>query len=125
MQFLCFGYYNSEKMDALPQAEIEAIMRQCEPHIRALHETGKVIVDAGLALETKTLRRVNGEIETIACRVSEAKLMIGGVFILEAEDMDEAIRLAMLHPTTQVNGVEAFGWTLEVRPIHSFKAGAG
>lgn len=35
--------------------------------------------------------------------------------------MEEAIRLASMHPTTQVDQGEAYGWRTEVRPVHFFK----
>ncbi|WP_240159926.1 hypothetical protein [Paenibacillus aceris] len=36
--------------------------------------------------------------------------MIGSAFLIEARDMEEAIRIASLHPTVQVASGEQFGW---------------
>jgi len=52
---------------------------------------------------------------------AETKEMLGGAFLIEADDMDDAIRIASLHPTTQVSAGEGLGWVLEIRPIHYFE----
>lgn len=121
MIFLCMGYFNPEKMDARPRAEIEAVMSECQPHIEKFYESGKVLIDAGLDSETKTLRRVNGKVIVTDGPLTETKERIGSIFIFEAEGIDEAIQLASLHPTTQVNRGEEFGWRIEIRPVHYFK----
>jgi hypothetical protein len=48
--------------------------------------------------------------------------MLGAIFIIEATDMEEAVRIARLHPTTQIPGGEQLGWFLEVRPIPHYFA---
>lgn len=121
MIFLCMGYFNPEKMDARPRAEIEAVMSECQPHIEKFYDSGNVLLDAGLESETKSLRRVNGNIVVTDGPLIETKEKIGSIFIFEAESMDEAIQLASLHPTTQVSRGEEFGWHIEVRPVHYFK----
>jgi hypothetical protein len=121
MIYLCMGYFNSEKMDARPRAEIEAVMGECQPHIEKFYESGKVLLDAGLESEVKSLRRVDGNVVVTDGPVTETKELIGSIFIFEAESMDEAIKLASIHPTTQVNKGEEFGWRIEIRPVHYFK----
>jgi hypothetical protein len=51
----------------------------------------------------------------------ETKEMLGSAVLIEARDMEEAIRLASLHPTTQVDAGEHLGWAMEIRPIHYFE----
>ncbi|MEH7440733.1 YciI family protein [Bacillus sp. JJ1122] len=121
MIFLCMGYFNPEKMDARPRAEIDAVMSECQPVVENFYESGKVLIDAGLESETKSLRRVNGKVIVTDGPFTETKELIGSIFIFEAEDMDEAIQLASLHPTTQISRGEEFGWRIEIRPVHYFK----
>jgi hypothetical protein len=47
--------------------------------------------------------------------------MLGSAFLIEARDMEEAIRVASLHPTTQVDAGEQFGWRIDIRPIDYFE----
>lgn len=121
MIFLCMGYFNPEKMHALPRAEFEAVMDECQPHIEKFYESGKVLLDAGLESEVKSLRREDGKVIVTDGPFTETKELIGSIFIFEAEDMEEAIQLASIHPTTQVNRGEEFGWRIEIRPVHYFK----
>lgn len=115
------GYFNPKKMDARPRAEIEAVMSECQPHIEKFYDSGKILLDAGLESETKSLRRVNGKVIVTDGPFTETKEMIGSIFVFEAESMDEAIQLASLHPTTQVSKGEEFDWRIEIRPVHYFK----
>lgn len=121
MKFLCLGYLDHEKMDSRPEAEINAVMRLCQPHLEEFYISGQVIMDAGLALESKCLRRENGKVTITDGPFTETKEIIGSVFLIEAQDMEDAIRVASLHPTTQVGEGEQFGWRLEIRPIHYFE----
>lgn len=121
MKFLCLGYLDRERMDALSKAELEAVMAQCPPYMEELYQTGRVIIDAGLAVESKGLRRVNGKVTVTDGPFAEGKELLGSAFLIEAEDMAEAIRVASLHPTTRIDEGERFGWRVEIRPIHYFK----
>ncbi len=91
------------------------------PHLEKLYDSGKVLIDTGLELETKSLRRVNGKVAVTDGPFTETKELIGSIFLIEAENMDEAIQLASLHPTTQVSRGENLGWRIEIRPVHYFK----
>lgn len=121
MQFLCMGYFNPEKMNARPTEEIEAVMEECQPHIEKFYKSGKVLLDAGLESETKNLQRVKNKVIVTDGPFTETKELIGSVFVFEAENMEEAIQIASIHPTTQVKEGEKLGWRIEVRPVHYFK----
>jgi hypothetical protein len=45
----------------------------------------------------------------------ETKEHVGGFFIIDAENLDEAVRIASLHPAAHLG--EHAGWGIEVRPI--------
>lgn len=121
MQFLCMGYFNPEKMNARPTEEIEAVMEECQPHIEKFYKSGKVLLDAGLESETKYLQRIKDKVIVTDGPFTETKELIGSVFVFEAENMEEAIQIASIHPTTQVKEGEKLGWRIEVRPVHYFK----
>jgi len=112
MKYLCLGYFDPEKMNARPKAEIDAVMLECQPHMEELYRSGQVIVDAGLTMESKCLRRMNGKVRITDGSFIETKEMIGSAFFIEARGMEEAIRLASLHPTTQVSGASSLAGAL-------------
>jgi hypothetical protein len=51
--------------------------------------------------------------------------VIGGAFLIDAPNMDEAVKVASLHPTVQLAAGEQLGWRIEIRPVHYFHAPHG
>jgi hypothetical protein len=121
MKFLCIGYLNQEKMGTLPKESIDVVMSECEPHMKVFHGTGKVLLDVGVESEAIYIRRVQGEVISFTDSNTSQKQHVGGVQIIEANDLEEAIQIAKLHPTTQVASGEQLGWTMEIRPIYFFE----
>jgi hypothetical protein len=121
MKFLCFGYLSPEKMNVLPKGEIEAIMSECSPHLQKFYLSGQVIMDVGVETEVKSIRREKGNIKVTENALVEFDERIGSVFLIEANDMEEAIRIASLHPTIQLDAGEELGWRIEIRPVHYFQ----
>lgn len=122
MKFLCVGYFVPAKMDSFPKDEMDAVMQKCPPHMDTLYDTNKVVMVAGVDAETRYLRHVGGEVSVLDHDTEERPAKIGCVFLIEAADIDEATRLASLHPTTQVAAGEQLGWYTEVRRVHYFYA---
>lgn len=120
MKYLCLGYLNKEKMDALPKEEVDAIMQECQLHLNELYKSGDVLIDAGVAQEVKSLQRVGGKIQVDDVHLTQPEKIIGSAFILEAGSFEEAIRAASLHPAVQVDLAEQLGWEMEIRAIDSF-----
>lgn len=120
MKYLCLGYLDKKKMDALPKEEIDAILLECQPHLEELSNSGHMMIDAGLAQEVKSLQRVGGKIKVNEGNLTQQDKIMGSAFILEARNMEEAIRVASLHPTVQVSLGELLGWEIEIRAIDSF-----
>jgi hypothetical protein len=50
----------------------------------------------------------------------ETKEQVGGFFIIEARDLNEAIRVASKHPAANIG--EQAGWAIEVRPIEMYES---
>ncbi|AYC30555.1 YciI family protein [Paenisporosarcina cavernae] len=119
MKFICMGYLNPEKMDARPEAEIEEVMNECAVQLETFFQSGKVLLDVGLEKEVKSLSRKNGQI--VIQEVQQTNEAIGSVFMIEAQDMEEAIKIASLHPTVQVEKGVEFEWRIEIHPIHFFQ----
>jgi hypothetical protein len=123
MKYLCLGYYERAKFEGLSEAELAAIGDECRPHDQALYRTGKVDVVASLDVGSKVIRRRRGRKEVVDGPYAETKEMIGSFFIIEADDLDAAVRIAGLHPAA--NWGEHMGWAIEVRPIDYYKLQPG
>ena len=120
MKYLGLAYYNPEKFAAMAPADVQALVSQCPPLDEKMRATGKMLVSASLA-EPKdwvTLRPRNGKPQITDGPYTEAKEMVGGMFISEAGNRDEALRLAAMHPAATLG--EAGGWGVELIPLDFF-----
>ena len=121
MKFLCLGYYDEKKFDALPKAEVDTLVHSCRAHDEALHQSGHLIAVASLGptRATKSVRPKQGNAWVTDGPFAETKEQIGAFFIIEARDLDEATEIASLHPAAHLG--ENVGWAIEVRPIDFFE----
>jgi len=120
MRFLCLGYYDERKFDALPKERIDALVHQCRTHDEALRNSGHLLLVASLAATnmTTSIRPRAGRPTVTDGPYAETKEQIGAFFIIEASDLQEATRIASLHPAAHLG--EEVGWGVEVRPIDYF-----
>lgn len=126
MKYLCLAYYDPERMGALPPDELKAIVSRCPPKDAELRATGRLVLSGSLRDRKETLcvrPRGGGPVVTDG-PFTEAKELVGGFFIIEAADRDEAIRIASLHPAATLG--EPAGWGIELLPIDRYMPqGAG
>lgn len=119
MKFLCLGYYRPDMFDTMSEAEQAAVADRCRPHDAALHASGRLRVAALLERRTAvTLRPNGGRTSVTDGPFIEAKELVGAFFIIEAEDLEEAVRIASLHPAAKLG--EDLGFDVEVRPIEMY-----
>ncbi|WP_138859110.1 YciI family protein [Exiguobacterium mexicanum] len=121
MLFLVMGYFDADKMNEKSDLEIDQIMATCERHLQELYASEKVLMDMGLEASVKQLKRESQQISITDGSATESKEVMGSAFVIEALDMEDALRIASIHPTTQVPEAEALGWRLEIRPIHYYR----
>lgn len=117
MKYLCLGYYDEKKFEALPKAEVSALVSKCHTHDEALRKSGHLLTVASLESprKSKTVRPRNGKPVTTDGPFAEAKEVVGAFFIIEASDLREAVEIASKHPAAHLG--EHVGWGIEVRPI--------
>lgn len=110
-------YNDSTLHAALPQAQADAMMRECLAHADELRGEGHLIESQMLeGTETaKSLRIRNGRSQVTDGPFSEAKEVLGGFNLIEARDMEEAIRIAALFPWSRTGCVE-------IRPVRDVGA---
>jgi len=121
MKYLCLAYYDEKKFTALPKPEIDALVAECKSHDQALHESGHLIMVASLGhTESSTsIRPRQGTPSITDGPYAETKEQLGAFFIIEAKDLNEAIRVASKHPAANLG--EHVGWGIEVRPIEFYQ----
>ncbi|MBS1704157.1 MAG: hypothetical protein JST12_21015 [Armatimonadetes bacterium] len=117
MQFLCLGYLNMDQFDSLDEDVKGAILEKCFAQCRPFRATGKVVAEEGLQHKSlaKTIRPRGGAPFVTDGPFLEVKEQLGSFFIVEAENIDEAVKVASLHPAALFG--EEYGFGIEFRPI--------
>ena len=122
MKYLGLAYFTPDQFAALPPDEVKALVSQCPALDEAMRATGKVLVSASLGdLEHwRTLLPNGGKTRIIDGPYTESKEVVGGLFIIEADSQDEALRIAAMHPAATIG--EAGGWAVELIPLDFYLA---
>jgi hypothetical protein len=122
MKFLVLAYYHEKTFEQTPPERIKDIVAQCAPLDQALYATGKMEMVASLAAtkDTMSVRPRNGKPWVTDGPYVETKEQLGSFFLIEAEDMREAVKLASMHPAANLG--ENLGWGIEIRPIEFCRA---
>ena len=111
MRFVCLFHIDADLIGKLSPAELESFDRANRDADAALIKSGHYV--SALALDDAagavTVRRRGGTSTTTDGPYAETKEQLGGILIIEAADMAEAIEIAKLGPMAD------FG-TVEVRP---------
>jgi len=121
MKYLLLAYGDEKKMEALSKQELAAIGAECRPYDEELRKSGRVVAMGSLAPTrlTTTIRTRNGRLLTTDGPFAETREQLGGFLIIEARDLNEAIRIASRHPGALLN--ERLGWVVELRPFEYFE----
>jgi hypothetical protein len=117
MKFLVIIYNDPALLDAMPKQEFDTTMRGCIEHADELKSEGRLIESQQLESPktARTLRRRNNRLTVTDGPFAETKEILAGFNLIEAEDMDEAVRIASEFPWSDVGSIE-------VRPIRDFEA---
>ena len=104
MKFLCLCHYEAARFAELTQADFAEIGAICAPHDAALKASGKVemIGALGMPEQSRTLRTEGGAVTDRAGPYQSAPEPFGAFFIVEADDIDQAVGIARLHPGTHL-----------------------
>jgi hypothetical protein len=113
MKYICFGYYDKEKFDGRSEGERNAMFDTCFEYDDRLRANGHWVGGEALqpAETAKTLSWKKGKVAITDGPFAETKEQLGGILILEARDMDEAVQLMAEHPAVK------FGNIFELRPV--------
>jgi len=111
MKFVCLGYHNEKKWQTASEEERNEFMDECFTYDDALRKNGHFAGGEALqgARNAVTVQWKDGKASITDGPYAETKEQLGGILILEAEDLDDAIRLMSKHP-----GVKA--GPFEIRP---------
>ena len=116
MKFMFMICHDENVMDAIPETEMQGLVDSAIEYAEEIQRSGHYIVsDALQGVGTaRTIRVRAGKVSTTAGPFAETKEQLGGFFVIEAKDMDEACAVAARFPPARVG-------VIEVRPVEELK----
>lgn len=112
MKYLCLAYEEERVLDALTREQWEALRKETLDYVDELQRSGRLIITHALqGVRTATTVRVRqGRMAATDGPFAETKESLGGFFLIEARDLNEAIQVASKWPSARLGSIE-------VRPI--------
>ena len=115
MKYLCLIYDDEKKWETMSKADADAYMGEYFAFTDAIKGSGHYI--AGEALQpvqtATTVRSRNGKLSTTDGPFAETKEQLGGYYLIEARDLNDALQVAQRIPSVRTGSIE-------VRPIQEF-----
>ncbi len=117
MKYLCLVYFDEGTLDALPKDESAALTGECLAYGDDIRKSGHYLAAEALqpVRTATTLRIRHGKLSTTDGPFAETKEQLGGFYLIEARDLDDAIQVASRIPPASLGSIE-------VRPIRDLVA---
>jgi hypothetical protein len=115
MKYLCLIYDEERDWDAMPRSESGVYLAECMAAAESIVASGHHVASEALqpVASAVTVRIRNGKLSTTDGPFAETKEQLGGFYLVEARDRDEAVRVAARIPAARTGCVE-------VRPVVDF-----
>jgi hypothetical protein len=112
MKFLCLAYEEESRLNGLSGREWELLRRETLDYVDELRRQGCLVSAEPLqSVRTAVTVRVrDGQLAVTDGPFAETKETLGGFFVVEARDRDEAVRIASRWPSARLGSIE-------VRPL--------
>ena len=112
VHYLCLIYEDEKEWQKMPKAETEKVIGEFQAYTQSVKKSGHYV--GGNALQpthtATTVRVRQGRVSTTDGPFTETKEQLGGYYLLQARDLNEAIQLASRIPGARLGAVE-------VRPV--------
>lgn len=112
MKYICLAYEEQAELDALSRADWAVLREETLDYVASLTRSGHLLATDPLqsAARAVTVQVRGGKLHVTDGPFAETKEQLGGYFLIEAADLNDAVRIAAGWPSAR------FG-TIEVRPI--------
>ena len=112
MKYMCLAYEEEAIFHEMSQDDWHALREETLNYVQSLQDKGHLISSHPLqsATTASTVRIRGGNLTVTDGPFQETKEQIGGFFLIEAKDFDEAVSLAAQWPSARLG-------TIEVRPL--------
>jgi hypothetical protein len=115
MKYVCLIYDEESKVTGMSKDESDAFMGEYFAFTEGLRTSGNYVAGEALHLVSTatTVRIRNGRLSTTDGPFAETKEQLGGFYLIEARDLNEAIQIASRIPSARIGSIE-------VRPVVDF-----
>ena len=112
MKFMFTIYHDESVLDAMPEQEMQTLVDSAIEYAEEIRRSGHYIASDALQRTgtARTIRVRAGNVSTTVGPFVETKEKLGGFFLIEAKDMDEACAVAARFPPARVA-------VIEIRPV--------
>jgi hypothetical protein len=112
MKFLCLAYEEEKALNDLSPGEWKDLREETLAYVEMLEKSGRLIRTNALqsARKAATVRVRDGAPSVQDGPYAESKEQLGGFFLIEAKDLDDAVQVASRWPSARIGAIE-------VRPI--------
>jgi hypothetical protein len=115
MRYLCLIYDDEKKVNGMSKSDADAFMGEYFSFTEDIRKSGHYI--GGEALQpvssATTVRMRNGKVSTTDGPFAETKEQLGGYYLINARDLNDAIQVASKIPSARLGSIE-------VRPVVEF-----
>lgn len=112
MKYLCLIYSEEKKIGSLPESDSRNMMGEYNAFTQSIKQSGNLLGAERLqpTHTATTIRSRNGKVSTTDGPFAETKEQLGGFYLINARDLNDAIQIASRIPGTRTGSIE-------VRPI--------
>lgn len=112
MKFICLAYEAEDTFQQMPHTEWLALRDETLAYVETLRQNGQLLMTEPLqsARKANSVQIRHGVATVTDGPFAETKEQLGGFFLIEAKDQQEAIQIALKWPSARLG-------TIEVRPI--------
>ena len=116
MRFMFIIHHDEKVLDAMPEKEMQALVDSAIEYAEEIRRSGHYIASDALqpGRTAQTIRVHAGKVSTSDGPFAETKEQLGGFFVIEAKDMDEARAVAARFPPARVG-------VIEIRPVQELE----
>jgi len=109
MKYLCLVYSDEQQLHSLPDSPEDS---ECQAYAESVAGSGRMLAAEALqpVNSATTVRLRGGQVSITDGPFAETKEQLGGFFMVEAKDLNEALQIAARIPSARTGSIE-------VRPI--------
>jgi hypothetical protein len=108
MRYVCLIYADESRIDGMTRGEADALIDEVTAHTEELRASGHLVLAQALdhVASAATVRVRDGRLSATTGPFAETTEQLGGFVLIEARDLNEAIRLAGRIPSARIGSIE-------------------